>query len=115
MLTGVCRQCEEMCSECGPRRLAGDAGDDLVGLAVECFNDPGAEEVLGRDVEPVGVALDGVEQSDSSVVQFRRSLVAEVGVSSRSRICCRVSVGVRGAMVSGRMMLCGSPLPTTWR
>ena len=28
-----------------------------------------------------------------------------MGVSSRVRICCRVSVGVRGATVSGRMML----------
>ena len=31
-------------------------------------------------------------------------MVAEVGVSSRARICCRVSVGVRGATVSGRMI-----------
>jgi hypothetical protein len=38
-------------------------------------------------------------------------VLAEVGVSSRVRIWWRVSVGVRGAMVSGRMTVCGSPSP----
>jgi hypothetical protein len=61
MLTVVSRQCEETCSKGGPRWLAGEVGDDLVGLAVECSNDLGPDEVLGRYVEPVGVALDGVE------------------------------------------------------
>ena len=61
MLAGFSRQCEETCSKCGPRWLAGDVGDDLVGVGVECSNDLGADEVLDRDVEPVGVALDGVE------------------------------------------------------
>ena len=32
-------------------------------------------------------------------------MVAEVEESSRARICCSVSVGVRGEMVSGRMRL----------
>ena len=48
MLAGVSRQCEETCSECGPRWLAGDVGDDLVGVGVECSNDLGADDVLGR-------------------------------------------------------------------
>lgn len=41
MLTGVSRQCEETCSECGPRWLTGDVGDDLVGVGVECSSDLG--------------------------------------------------------------------------
>ena len=48
MLTSVSCQCEEVCSKCGPRWLAGEVGDDLVGVAVECSNDLGADEVLGR-------------------------------------------------------------------
>ena len=64
------RQGEKMCSESRPRRLAGEVGDDLVGLAVECSNDLGADELLGCDVEPVGVALDGVEQSGSWITEL---------------------------------------------
>ena len=61
VLTGLSRQREQVCSEGRPRRLAGEFGDDLVGLAVEHLNDLGANELLGRHMEPVGVALDGVE------------------------------------------------------
>ena len=39
--------------------------------------------------------------------------MAEVGVSSRARICSSSSVGVLGLTVSGRMRVCGSPSPTT--
>jgi hypothetical protein len=35
--------------------------------------------------------------------------------AARLRICCRVSVGVRGATVSGRMIVSGSPSPATCR
>ena len=41
--------------------------------------------------------------------------MAEVGVSSRARICSSSSVGVRGVTASGRMTVCGSPSPTTCR
>ena len=37
----------------------------------------------------------------------RSRLLAEIGASSRARICCSVSVGVRGQMVSGWMRLWG--------
>ena len=70
MLTGVSRQSEETCSKCRPRRLAGEVVDDLVGLAVECSSDLGTDELLGRDVEAVDVALDGGEQSGSWVVEL---------------------------------------------
>ena len=36
-------------------------GDDLVGLAIEHLNELGANQLLGGDLEPVGVALDSVE------------------------------------------------------
>jgi hypothetical protein len=55
---GFNRQREEMCSEGRPRRLASDFSDDLVGLAVEHLTDLRSNEVLGCDVEAVGVALD---------------------------------------------------------
>jgi len=43
----------------------------------------------------------------------RSTVPAERGASSRARICCSVSVGVRGDMVSGRIRVCGSPSPKT--
>jgi hypothetical protein len=36
-------------------------GDDLVGSAVEHLNDLGANQLLGRDMEAVGVALNSLE------------------------------------------------------
>ena len=61
VLTGLRRQREQMCPQRRPGRLAGEFGDDLVGSAVEHLNDLGANQLLGRDMEPVGVALDSVE------------------------------------------------------
>ena len=116
MLTGLGRQGEEVCSEGRPRRLVGEVGDDLVGSAVEHLNDLGSNEVLGCDLEAVGVALDGRRKSRAAgSLSSRSRVVAEVGASSRARICCSVSVGVRGETVSGRMRVCGSPSPTTCR
>jgi hypothetical protein len=59
VFSGVGRQREETCSKCGPRWLAGDVGHDLVRMGVQGFDDPLSELVLGRNVEPVGVTLDG--------------------------------------------------------
>ncbi len=104
-----------MCSEGRPRRLAREFRDDLVALAVERVNDLGSDELLGCHVEPVGVALNGVEQPGSWVVEFSQQCCGEMGLSSRARICYRVSVGAQGGTVSGRMRVCGSPSPTTCR
>ena len=70
VLPGLSRQSEQVCSERRPGRLAGEFGDHLVGLAVEHLNDLGADQLLGRDIEPVGVALDGLEQPGSRVAEF---------------------------------------------
>ena len=49
-------------------------------------------------MEAIGVALHRVEEAGCWVVELRAAeLVAEMGVSSRARICCSVSVGVGGA------------------
>jgi len=61
VLTGLRSQSEQVRSERRPGRFAGEFGDDLVGVAIEHLNDLGANEVLGRDMEPVGIALNGVE------------------------------------------------------
>ena len=66
-------------------------------------------------MEAIGVALDRLEEPGGWVVELPKLVLAETGASSRARICCSVSVGVRGEMVSGRMRLWGSPSPTTWR
>ncbi len=115
VLTGFNRQREQVCSQGRPRRLAGEFRNDLVSLAVERMNDLGANQLLGRDMGPVGVALDGVEEPLGWVTELAQQLVAEAAVSSRASICRSSSVGVRGAMVSGRMRVCGSPSPTTCR
>ena len=86
----------------------------MVGL-VELCDGLGSEKLFGCEVEAVGVALDGVVEPGSRSLSSRSSVVAEVGVSSRARIWCKVSIGVRGATVSGRMRVCGSPSPTTCR
>jgi hypothetical protein len=70
VLTGFSRQSEQVCSKCRPRRPAGDFGDDLVGLTVEHLNDLVSDELLGRDMEPVGVALDDIEQRGTRVAEF---------------------------------------------
>ena len=70
VLTGLSRQGEQVCSERRPRRLVGEFGDDLVGSAVEHLNDLGSDELLGRHMEAVGVALDGVEQPGSRVAEL---------------------------------------------
>ena len=95
-----------------PGGFSGESGDVLVGL-VELCDGLWSEQLFGCDVEAVGVALDRLEQPGRWVVSSRSKVLAETGASSRARICCSVSVGVRGAMVSGRMRVWGSPSPTT--
>ena len=51
----------------------------MVGLAIEYLNNLGASQLLGRDMEPVGVALNGLEQPGSRVAGSRSSVLAEVG------------------------------------
>jgi hypothetical protein len=70
VLPRLSRQSEQMCSERRSGRFAGEIGDDLVGLAIEHLNELGANQLLGRDMETFGVALDGVEQSGSWVAEF---------------------------------------------
>ena len=70
VFSGLRRQSEQVCSERRPGRLAGEFRDDLVGLAVKHLNELGSDQLLGRDMEPVGVALDGVEQPGCRVGGF---------------------------------------------
>jgi hypothetical protein len=98
-----------------PSRFGGESGNVAVGF-VELCDGPGSGELFGCDVEAVGVALDRLEQPGRWVVEFaQHGAGGERGASSRARICCSVSIGVRGAMVSGRTRAWGSPSPTTWR
>ena len=70
VLTGLGRQGEQVGSERRPGRLAGEVGHDLVGSAVERLNDLGSNQLLGRDMEAVGVALNGLEEPGSRVAEF---------------------------------------------
>jgi hypothetical protein len=114
MFTRFGREGEQVGSQGRPGGSGGESWDVLVGL-VELCDGLGSEELFGCDAEGVGVALDRLEEPGRWVVELAQHGVAETGASSLPRICCNVSVGVRGEMVSGRMTVCGSPSPTTWR
>ena len=114
VLSSFGRQGDQVGSQGWPSRFGGESGNVVVGL-VELRDGLGSEELLGCDVEAVGVALDRLEKPGRWVVELAQQVLAETGVSSRARICCSVSLGVRGEMVSGRMRVWGSPSPTTWR
>jgi hypothetical protein len=47
VLSGLSRQREQVCSEGRPCRLAGERGDDLVGLVVERVSDLRVDKLLG--------------------------------------------------------------------
>jgi hypothetical protein len=113
MPTGLSRQCEQVCSEGRPRQLAREFRDDLVGSAVECFNDLRSNQLLGRHLEPVRVALDGRVEPGSRVGEFSQQCCSRAGgVVAVEDLLQGLGRGA-GATVSGRMRVCGSPSPTT--
>ena len=79
------REGEQVRSERWPRRFSGEPGNVLVGL-VELRHSLAFEELLGCDVEAVGVALDGLEQPGRWIVEL-----AQHGARSAcARRWCRV-------------------------
>ena len=54
-----------------PSRFVGESGDVLVGLVEPC-DGVGSEELFGRDVEAVGVALDRLEKPGPWVVEVAK-------------------------------------------
>jgi hypothetical protein len=98
------RQREQLGPQSWPNRLVGEV---LVGL-VELCDGLGSDELFGCDVEAIGVALDLLQQPRRWVVELaRQGWWRRRAPSSLAMICCSVSVGVRGEMVSGRMGLPG--------
>jgi hypothetical protein len=114
VFTGSGGEGEQVSSEGWPGGFGGESGDVVVGL-VELNDGLGSGELFGGGAEAVGVALDRLDELGAGSWSSRSTLLAETGASSRARICCSVSVGARGEMVSGRMRVWGSPSPTTWR
>jgi hypothetical protein len=112
VLTSFGRQREQVGSEGWPGGFSGESGEVLVGL-VELCDGLGSNELFGCDMEAVGVALDRLESRAAASLSSRSKVLAETGASSRARICCSVSVGVRGETVSGLMTVWASPSPTT--
>jgi hypothetical protein len=55
----------------------------MVGSAVERLNDLGFDELLGRHLEVVGVALDRLESRAAGFLSSRSKVLAETGVSPR--------------------------------
>jgi hypothetical protein len=108
------REGEQVGSEGWPVGFGGEPGEVLVD-SVELRHSLGSDELFGCDVEAVGVALDRLKRRAAGLSSSRSTVLAETGASSRAMIWCRISVGVRGEMVSGRMRVWGSPSPTTWR
>ena len=95
VLSGFGREREQVGSQGWPGGFVGESGDVLVGL-VELGDGLGSDELFGGDVEAVGVALDRLWSRAAGSLSSRSRVLAETGASSRARICCSVSVGVRG-------------------
>jgi hypothetical protein len=76
ILSGLGREGEQMGTQGWPSRLIGEPGDVLIGLVelchglVELCHGLGSEELFGRDVETVGVALDRLEKPGFWVVEL---------------------------------------------
>jgi hypothetical protein len=69
VLTGLGREGEQVGSQGWPSGFGGESGEVLVGL-VELCDGLGSEELFGRDVEAVGVALDRLEEPGRWVVEL---------------------------------------------
>ena len=95
VVAGFGGQGEQVGPQGRPGGFVGEAGYVLVGL-VELGDGCGSDDLFGGDVEAVGVALDGIESRAAGSLSSRSRVVAETGASSRARICCSISVGVRG-------------------
>ena len=69
VLAGLSRQAEQVCTQRRPGRLVGEPGHELVG-SVERHNGLGADELFGRDMEPVSVALDRLMEPHRRVMKL---------------------------------------------
>ena len=98
-------------------RPAGEPGHELVG-SVERRHGLGAEELFGRDMEPVRVALDRLVEPHRRVMKLTQQ-----GGGGDGRVVAGEDLlqGLGrswGATVSGRITVCGSPSLTEgggWR
>jgi hypothetical protein len=114
VFTGFGRKVEQVGSHGRPGGFGGEAGDVVVGY-VELCDGLRSDELFGCQVEAVGVALDRLEKPGRWIVELAQHSAGGDGRFVAGEDRCRVSVGVRGEVVSGLITLCGSPSPTTWR
>ena len=61
-------QQQQVAAQRGPRRFVGQAGGDLLGRGVEAFDELGAGEVVGGDVQGVVVAGGGLAEPQGGIV-----------------------------------------------
>jgi hypothetical protein len=69
VLSSFGRERDQVGSQGWPSRFVGESGDVLVGM-VELRHGLGSEELLGCDVQAVGVALDRLEKPGRRVVEL---------------------------------------------
>jgi hypothetical protein len=69
MLAGFRRQSEQVGSKGWPGEFNGESGNVLVG-SVELCDGLWSEELFGRHVEAVGVALDRLEEPGRRIVEL---------------------------------------------
>jgi hypothetical protein len=103
VLAGLSRQAEQVCTQRRPGRLVGEPGDELGG-SVERRHGLGSEELFGRDMEPVSVALDRLVEPHRRVLKLTQQ-----GGGGDGRVVAGED------LLSGRITVCGSPSLTTWR
>jgi hypothetical protein len=69
VLSSLRRQVEEVGSDGRPSGFGGEPGDVLVGL-VKLSDDPGSDELFGRYVQAVRVALNRLKKPPGWIVQL---------------------------------------------
>jgi hypothetical protein len=114
VLLGSGREGEQVCAQGWPGGFSGEPRN-VVPRLDRVLPQSGVRRALRLRREGRRCSTGPPGKAGPGSLSSRSKLLAETGASSRAMICCSVSVGVRGAIVSGGMRVWGSPSPTTWR
>ena len=114
MHPGFGRKGDQVGSQGWPSQLVGEPGNVLVDL-VELCDGLGSDQLFGRDVEAVGVALDRLEKPGRWIVELVQHGAGRDGrFIAGEDLLQRLGRCVRGNRLGSDEGV-GAPSPTTWR
>jgi len=114
VLSGLGRQRDQVCSKGRPGRLTAEPRNDLVG-PVELRHGLRSDELLGCDVEAVGVALHRITEPDGRVTELSQQRGGRGGGVVSSEDSLQRLGGRAGCDRVGLDEGMGSPSQTTCR